>query len=356
MKCKSCGAEFDVNFCPYCGEKQVEDDVKENEVPVKNIDIQPKSKAKKPIYKKWWFWVIVVLLFFGIVGSLGDDSANEDATEFNWSNMVLGDLLPLPESNLGKNLINTEDYLYIDIINVSVDDYKEYVNSCRENGFDLKVDEYDFWFDAQNEDGYELSLYYYESDEELSIDLTAPDEETTNKDTVKDTTKAEKETKEQTISQTEQSNDNENSENTPKDYIESFVSSYNNVAKIPITERVKFDPKDRESGYYRTEYRLTAWDGSVGEVAKIGNAKIEMVNYGSYGGYYDNNSFRVYVTADSVEDILEIFPVIAKVMDSTVTDVEIHETIEHVKEYGDENGLTIGNLSGYISQTEMMLD
>ena len=158
-----------------------------------------------------------------------------------------------------------------------------------------------------------------------------------------------------TVSDETETSDDSNKD-TSKSYIEDFVSNYNKIAKTPITDRIKFDPKDRESGYYRTEYRLTAWDGSIGEAAKIGSAEIEMVNYGSYGGYYENNSFRIYVTADSVEEILGIFSAAAKVMDPEITDAEIQETIADVKEYGSKNGLTIGDLSGYILQTEMMLD
>lgn len=41
-------------------------------------DASIKIKSKKPIYKRWWFWVIVVFLFFGMIGSLGDDE-NESA-------------------------------------------------------------------------------------------------------------------------------------------------------------------------------------------------------------------------------------------------------------------------------------
>ena len=41
---------------------------------------QNKVKSKKPIYKKWWFWLIVVVLLLGMIGNLGNDE-NEAAAD-----------------------------------------------------------------------------------------------------------------------------------------------------------------------------------------------------------------------------------------------------------------------------------
>lgn len=52
MKCKNCGEKLDkhATVCPNCGA---------------NLTV----KVKKPIFKKWWFWVIVVLLVIAIIPS-----------------------------------------------------------------------------------------------------------------------------------------------------------------------------------------------------------------------------------------------------------------------------------------------
>ncbi len=57
MKCKKCGQEIDISekFCPHCGapidgEKQSKG---------------KQNKAKKPFYKRWWFWVIVAVFLLG---------------------------------------------------------------------------------------------------------------------------------------------------------------------------------------------------------------------------------------------------------------------------------------------------
>lgn len=49
-QCKVCGKDIatSAKVCPYCG-----------------------AKNKKPIYKRWWFIVLVVLIVLGIIGNLG---------------------------------------------------------------------------------------------------------------------------------------------------------------------------------------------------------------------------------------------------------------------------------------------
>ena len=57
MICKSCGREIakSAKACPGCG-----------------------AKNKKPLFKKWWFWVIVV---FALIGSSGGEDASVETAE-----------------------------------------------------------------------------------------------------------------------------------------------------------------------------------------------------------------------------------------------------------------------------------
>ncbi len=126
--------------------------------------------------------------------------------------------------------------------------------------------------------------------------------------------------------------------------INDFIAAYNNVAEVQITNTSSFEPQDKESGHYRTEFRLGAWNGSVGTTAAIGNSAIDIVCYGSHGGIYENKNLRIYVTSPSVDEIFEIFKIATKVLDDTVTGEEIQEVIDDVNEYGDYNGFVIGNM------------
>lgn len=62
MYCKNCGQEIDTtgNFCQHCGAPITEHETSANSAPMQNL-----KKPKKPIYKRWWFWVLVVCFVLG---------------------------------------------------------------------------------------------------------------------------------------------------------------------------------------------------------------------------------------------------------------------------------------------------
>lgn len=67
MICKHCGTEFQGKFCPECGTKAESESpmLPEAEASEQKSEQKPMEKPvkkKKPIYRRWWFWVIVILL------------------------------------------------------------------------------------------------------------------------------------------------------------------------------------------------------------------------------------------------------------------------------------------------------
>lgn len=43
--------------------------------------MEENKKAKKPIFKRWWFWLIVVVIVIGVIGSQGDSETNTDDSQ-----------------------------------------------------------------------------------------------------------------------------------------------------------------------------------------------------------------------------------------------------------------------------------
>ena len=76
-KCKKCGAEVSVGakFCSECGEKV---EIERSHLVIKE---RKNVTVKKPIYKKWWFWLIVGILVLGFLGRNTDDGDTGNTEE-----------------------------------------------------------------------------------------------------------------------------------------------------------------------------------------------------------------------------------------------------------------------------------
>ena len=91
--------------------------------------------------------------------------------------------------------------------------------------------------------------------------------------------------------------------------VEAFIERFNATSDTPITEAKEVDNiADKDSGYYRTEYRLGAFKDAVGVVGQIeGYGQIDIVSYGSTG-YTD---VRVYADVQNKEQAAVMFESLA---------------------------------------------
>lgn len=93
MICSKCKTQFDGNFCPKCGTQA-------NQKLCCNEYSSPCNKTNKPIYKKWWFWLLMGLATFltmiilfsgGYTG--GEDNPTSLYTDSVASNTTVDELL-----------------------------------------------------------------------------------------------------------------------------------------------------------------------------------------------------------------------------------------------------------------------
>jgi len=95
MKCNQCGTDYEGKFCPNCGAPAPQATQPQENNPIAQQSTtptysqpamqQPVQKPKKPIYKKWWFWVIIVVVVIGVIGNLGGNSNKTDSGSSNTS-------------------------------------------------------------------------------------------------------------------------------------------------------------------------------------------------------------------------------------------------------------------------------
>lgn len=84
------------------------------------------EKVQKPIYKKWWFWVIIAIIVIGIIGSLGGDSDENAKTAAT----VAIDFVQL-NSDLHEDLIigaESADYPFVQDYYVGLSDDGKTIN------------------------------------------------------------------------------------------------------------------------------------------------------------------------------------------------------------------------------------
>ena len=88
MKCNQCGTQFEGKFCPNCGAPAQAETPAVEQAPVMPV---ASVKAKKPIYKKWWFWVIIAVVVIGIIGSVNGGNESSTNTDNGSSVVQSGD-------------------------------------------------------------------------------------------------------------------------------------------------------------------------------------------------------------------------------------------------------------------------
>ena len=111
-----------------------------------------------------------------------------EMSSITWPTSKAGKQLPAPKSTKGKFTHESDDGFNVYIGNTSKDDYNSYVKACSDKGFTVNYDKGDSFYNADNSAGWHV-LIKYEGNNIMSIDIDAPDEDSTAPSASKDTTK-----------------------------------------------------------------------------------------------------------------------------------------------------------------------
>lgn len=124
--------------------------------------------------KRWIPIVMLALSYVLIIPYFGLFKINSaDYVKYDWSSVVLTEMLPQPESPYGEIISNSEDYLSLDVTKTTEGQYKEYIEACKDKGFTIDIETNESFFYAYNDKGYKLSLSYYDYNSEMHIDLNS---------------------------------------------------------------------------------------------------------------------------------------------------------------------------------------
>jgi len=116
--------------------------------------------------------VAIMLCISLLAAALVGCGKKEESSE--WDLLFLGEYLPEPKMTVDEVVIDEEESLYLELCEVTKKDYREYVSTCKEYGFNVDGENSEDSFSAFNEDGYKLYLSFWENEEKLDIQLDAP--------------------------------------------------------------------------------------------------------------------------------------------------------------------------------------
>lgn len=125
--------------------------------------------------------IIAFLLFvpyFGLYNSAGSSDYKGKASQIDISSVELIDEFPVPDKLYGRIITDGKSTLSIELVDVTKQDYKDYVKKCTDYGYTLEQEDGSSLFSAFNEKGYEIrvSFYDYSKETTMSISLNAPEE------------------------------------------------------------------------------------------------------------------------------------------------------------------------------------
>lgn len=157
-------------------------------------------------------------------------------------------------------------------------------------------------------------------------------------------------TPESSISEETVSTDSSVGEPEKIEKTDAFIEQYNQVAPTPITDINDVNVTNKESGHYRTEFRLGAFSDSYAKTGHIGDSVIDIVSYG-----WTHDDIRVYVSGADLDRAKEVIKAASPILDSDLTESDIQEVLDYLDENKSANGYYYGKIGLLYIGSELML-
>lgn len=120
--------------------------------------------------------------------------------------------------------------------------------------------------------------------------------------------------------------------------VDRFITDINKSDDVNLEFFEDFIPSDKEGGHYRTEFRLNAWKNSTGKSYKYGDTTVDIILSSS------EEIQRIYMDGATLEQCESMIRCASPLLDSTVSDSDIQQTIDYVDEHKEANGYYYGKL------------
>lgn len=125
------------------------------------------------------------------------------------------------------------------------------------------------------------------------------------------------------------------------DVISQFVDSFNKTSDVDLAYVEDFVPSDKSGSHYRTEFRLAAYSDAMGQSYKYGNLTVDIVSRTTVMG---DEKIRIYMDNASIDQCLEIIEISAPIIDESISESELQETLDYIENNKTANGYYFSNL------------
>ncbi len=117
-----------------------------------------------------------------------------------------------------------------------------------------------------------------------------------------------------------------------EDEINAFINSINANSEINLEFLEDFVPSDKNSGHYKTEFRLSAYADALGKSYKYGDTMVDIIL--SARGEIE----RIYMDDATYEQCENMVRYASRLLDDTATEAEIQKAINYIAENKSANG------------------
>ncbi|MBQ7990896.1 MAG: hypothetical protein IJ251_07625 [Oscillospiraceae bacterium] len=119
-----------------------------------------------------------------------------------------------------------------------------------------------------------------------------------------------------------------------------IVDRYNADHSVKLVSKGTFTPSDRDSGHYRTEFRLPAFRDAIGKTYDMDGKTVDIIVYQSIYEY----NIRIYADGLSFSQCKDLIEGFSPLLDESLTTSDLNETISYLEERKEANGYYYGDL------------
>lgn len=122
--------------------------------------------------------------------------------------------------------------------------------------------------------------------------------------------------------------------------ITDFVEKFNKSSDVPLEYVEDFVPSDQNSGHYRTEFRLSAYENAVGKSYKYGDQTVDLIGRKNLS----DGVLRIYMDGATLDQCISMVKIASPIMDPDITSTELQKTVDYLTENKEANGYYYADL------------